>query len=198
MTKEEEIYALIGEIVASWNYTERCARQILRQQVPGGRLDDDYHLGISILMPVRIEDRLKRKVLPKWRGEPGESALKSLVGAFSKAKDYRNYYVHGFSGVTPGPDPHALISQSKPHGGKLVATAQIPVAVLRAYLSHLGELGHYAQEVMVGYDTKGRPARDSDGTLVVQKPRTPIIALPALQMPVINLPPPPPPPPPPP
>ena len=43
---------------------------------------------------------------------------------------------------------------------------------------------------MVAFDTKGQPAKDSDGALVVEKPRPPIKPLPKLNIQYFEVPPP--------
>lgn len=190
MTKEDEIYALIGVIVERWNYVESCVRQITRQQKPGGRLGDAYHNTISGLFIHDLEQRVKREVLPNWRGSPGVASLSGLIEAVSIARVYRNHYVHGFSGTTMGPDPQAIFSELKPKSGMIAMRRYVSISDLLSFLEYIAELGVFAQEVMVAFDTTGQPAKNNDGTLVVKEPRNPIKPLPKLDIKYVEVPPP--------
>lgn len=166
MTGEEEILALLGKLVAQWNYAEHCSRQIIRKQIPGGDVDDPHHIRLSKQAPKWMEDELRDGVLPKWRGSPGEPYLQSLISAFSSAREYRNHYVHGVWAThqSPGMPAQAVIMPSKPHQGKTQAPGFATAADIRPIAFHVEALGAFACEVGNAFDASGLRATNRDGT----------------------------------
>lgn len=167
MTGEEEILALLGKIVAQWNYAEHCSRQIIRKQIPGGHIDDPQHIRLSKQTPKWMEEQLQEQVLPKWLVAPGEAYLKNLIAGFSAAREYRNHYVHGVWATASTTPAQAVIIPSKPHNNKTQAPEFATAADMRPVAFHLEALGAFACEVGNAFDATGQRATNNDGTLVV-------------------------------
>src|SRR5262245_20341786 len=124
MDGQTAILALMGKIVAQWNYAEHCSRQIIRKRIPGGHVDDKDHIHLSKQTPKWMEDQLLDEVLPRWSGNPGEPYLESLIAAFSAAREYRNHYAHGSCATfpeTPAAPAQAAVIPTKPHKNKTQA-----------------------------------------------------------------------------
>lgn len=170
MDGQTEILALIGKIVAQWNYAEHCSRQIIRMRIPGGHIDDNAHIHLSKQTPKWMEDQLRDEVLPRWSGTPGEPYLKSLIAAFSSAREYRNYYVHGIIAThpaTPDGPAQAVVVPSKPHNNKMQPPEFVTAAVLFPIADHLEKLGAFACDVGTAFDVSGQRATNDDGSPVI-------------------------------
>lgn len=171
MTGEEEILALLGKIVAQWNYAEHCSRQIIRKRIPGGDIDDPDHLSLSKRTPKWMEDELRDSVLPTWAGAPGEPYLQSLIAAFSAARGYRNHYVHGVWATVPTTPAQAVIIASKPHENRTQAPGFATAADLRPIAYHLEALGAFACEVGNAFEVSGLRAKDSSLVVATLPPQ---------------------------
>jgi hypothetical protein len=167
MTGEEEILALLGKMVAHWNYAEHCSRQIVRKRIPGGDIDDEDHIGVSKKPAKWVEDQLRDEVLPRWTGAPGETHLRHLIDAFSAAREYRNYYVHGVWMTAATTPAQAIIIPAKPHNNMTQAPGFATAADMRPTAIHLEELGAFACEVGNAFDNAGQRAKNPSGSLVV-------------------------------
>jgi len=169
MTGEEEILALLGKIVAQWNYAEHCSRQIVRKRLPAdGHIDDEANISVSKKPAKWIEDQLRDEVLPRWQSAPGEAHLKALIEAFAAAREYRNYYVHGVW-ATAGTNPaQAVIIPSKPHDNKTQSPGFATAADIRPVATHLEELGAFACDVNNAFDNDGKRTTNPDGSLAVE------------------------------
>lgn len=170
MDGQTTILALMGKIVAQWNYAEHCSRQIIRKRISGGHVDDKDHIHLSKQTPKWMEDQLLDEVLPRWAGSPGERYLESLIAAFSAAREYRNHYVHGIMATFPetsAAPAQAVIIPSKPHKNKTQAPGFVTAADLHPVAAHLEALGAFACEVGNAFDVSGQRAMNSDGSVVM-------------------------------
>lgn len=170
MDGQTEILALIGKIVAQWNYAEHCSRQIIRMRICGGHVDDRHHIHLSKQTPKWMEDQLRDEVLPRWSRAPGEPYLQSLIAAFSAAREYRNYYVHGIIAThreTPDGPAQAVVAPSKPHNNKMQTPGFVTAADLYLITAHLEKLGAFACDVGTAFDVSGQRATNDDGSPVI-------------------------------
>jgi hypothetical protein len=180
---EEEILVCIGYIVMRWNYAERCARQIIRSYVVGDSLDDAAHLKLSSRGAKWIEDELKNAALPKWGGT-GRKYLEALIHTFAAAREHRNHFVHGIYDTfrSSGPRPAlGLLMPTMPWNNRTQLPSYTSLTEMRPIANHLHELAIYAQAVMVGFDSRGEPMLNPDGSPVLAEPPSMISPLPPLQ-----------------
>lgn len=178
MDRQTEILALIGKIVAQWNYAEHCSRQIIRKRITGGHIDNKDHIHLSKQPAKWMEDQLRDEVLPRWRDAPGAPYLKSLIAAFSAAREFRNYYVHGIFATlpeTPDGPAQALVIPSKPHNNKMQAPKFVTAADLFRIADHLEKLGAFACDVGSAFDGSGQRATNNDQSPVAAE-LPPVIA----------------------
>lgn len=181
MTGQEELLALLGKIVAQWNYAEHCSRQIIRKRLPAGDIDDQHHIQLSKKTPKWMEEELRDEILPAWSGALGEPYLRVLIEAFSAAREYRNHYVHGVW-ATVGSDPaQAVILPSKPHDNRTQLPDFATADDMRPIAFHLEQLGLFACEVGNAFGCDGERASNPDGTPVVGTLPVLISALPPFQ-----------------
>ncbi len=175
---EVELLARLGHLLMFWNKCEYFARQILRQQVTAGSINDAAHVAISKKTAWDLEVALNDLVIRI--GEPGRTHFACFAEAFGVAREHRNRFVHGVwetsgGGLLPA---SGLLLNAKPKAGAHPLSAFFTARDILPVSEHLVDLAIYAQRIHVAFTPSGARRLNKEGG-----PQVPDIPVPPPMLP---------------